>query len=544
MKYFVVIPLLFLTICTYSQKEIYSEKDSLRGGFNENRSWWDLQKYELDIGVDVEGKSISGKNKVLYKVLREANIMQIDLQEPMHISTITQDGEKLAFKNQGAVYWIELKKNQYVDSINSLDIIFSGVPKETTKAPWEGGFTWGKDSNGIDFIATACQGDGASLWWPCKDHLADEPDLGIDLAYTVPENLVAVGNGRLVKTDYDSIQQTKTYHWKVINPINNYAVQMSIGNYVSYANTYQGEAGDLYCDYYVLKQNFYKAKKQFQQVDKMLEAFEFWFGPYPFYEDGYKLVEVPYLGMEHQSAVSYGNNYENGYRGTDLSGSGWGLKFDFIIIHESGHEWFGNNITNKDIADMWIHESFTNYSEVMYLDHLYGLKAGNAYVQGIRKNIKNDKPIIGTYGVNQRGSDDMYYKGANMLHTIRYVIGNEGTWRLLLRGLNHKFYHQTVTTEDVENYISEFTKTDFSTVFDQYLRTTQIPTLEYKVGKKYVKARWTNCIPDLQLPVRVYINNIQYVIKPTSKWKKTKFNVKIEAFDIDQNYYINTKEMD
>jgi len=544
MKYLLVIPLLFLTICTYSQKETYSKKDSLRGRFNENRSWWDLKKYELDINVDIKGKSISGKNKVLYKVLREANIMQIDLQKPLHISTISQDGEKLAFKNQGAVYWIELKKNQYVDSINSLDIVFSGVPKETTKAPWEGGFTWGKDSNGIDFIATACQGDGASLWWPCKDHLADEPDLGIDLAYTVPENLVAVGNGRLVKTDYDSIQQTKTYHWKVINPINNYTVQMSIGNYVSYANTYQGEAGELYCDYYVLKQNFYKAKKQFQQVDKMLEAFEFWFGPYPFYEDGYKLVEVPYLGMEHQSAVSYGNNYENGYRGTDLSGSGWGLKFDFIIIHESGHEWFGNNITNKDIADMWIHESFTNYSEVMYLDHLYGLKAGNAYVQGIRKNIKNDKPIIGTYGVNQRGSDDMYYKGANMLHTIRYVIGNEGTWRLLLRGLNHKFYHQTVTTEDVENYISEFTKTDFSTVFDQYLRTTQIPTLEYKVGKKYLKARWSNCVPGLQLPIRVYVNNIQYVIKPTEDWEKTKFNVKIESFLIDQNYYINTKKMD
>lgn len=544
MKYFLVIPLLFLTICTYSQKKTYSKKDSLRGEFNENRSWWDLQKYELDIDVDINEKSISGKNKVYYKVLREANIMQIDLQKPMHISAITQDGEKLAFKKQEAVYWIELKKNQYVDSINSLEIIFSGVPKETTKAPWEGGVTWGKDSNGIDFIATACQGDGASLWWPCKDHLADEPDLGIDLSYTVPENLVAVGNGRLVKTDYDSIQQTKTYHWKVINPINNYAVQMSVGNYVSFANTYHGEAGDLYCDYYVLKQNFYKAKKQFQQVNKMLEAFEFWFGPYPFYEDGYKLVEVPYLGMEHQSAVSYGNNYENGYRGTDLSGSGWGLKFDFIIIHESGHEWFGNNITNKDIADMWIHESFTNYSEVMYLDYLYGLKVGNAYVQGIRKNVKNDKPIIGTYGVNQRGSDDMYYKGANMLHTIRYVIGNEGTWRLLLRGLNHKFYHQTVTTEEVENYISEFTKTDFSTVFDQYLRTTQIPTLEYKVGKKYVKVRWTNCIPDLQLPVGIYINNIRHVIKPTSKWEKTKFNVKIETLKIDKNYYINTKEID
>ena len=543
MKYIVVIPLLFLTFISFGQKEFYTKQDSLRGSLNEYRSWWDLQKYNLEIDVDLSHKSIAGQNTITYKVIREARIMQIDLQDPMLITEILQDGQSLKFKKEGAVYYIEFTKKQNLDSVETVKIKFQGTPKETTKAPWEGGFTWAKDSNGFDFIATACQGDGASLWWPCKDHLSDEPDLGMELSYTVPQHLVAVGNGRLVETNFDSIKKTKSYHWKVINPINNYGVQMSIGNYVSFSNTHQGEAGDLYCDYYVLKQNFYKAKKQFKQVDKMLKAFEFWFGPYPFYEDGYKIVEVPYLGMEHQSAVSYGNNYENGYRGTDLSGSGWGQKFDFIIIHESGHEWFGNNITNKDIADMWIHESFTNYSEVMYLDYFYGLKAGNEYVQGIRKNIKNDKPIIGPYGVNQRGSEDMYYKGANMLHTIRYVIGNEGTWRLLLRGLNHQFYHKTVTTGQIEAYISDFTKTDFSSIFNQYLRTTQIPTLEYKLGKKYVKYRWTNCVPDLKLPIRIYINNVQHVIKPALEWKKTKFNYKINTFAIDQNYYINSKKM-
>ncbi|MEI6864981.1 M1 family metallopeptidase [Flavicella sp.] len=535
---------LVMFLCTFtlnSQKKTFTKKDSLRGNISPDRSWWDLQKYELDISVDILSKSISGSNKIFYKVLENKTTMQIDLQKPMNILEVKQGNHILITKRIGDTYTIYLKKDQIIDSINHISIKFEGIPLATNSAPWRGGFTWTKDEYGCDFIGTSCQGDGASLWWPCKDHPYDKPDKGIELFYTVPQNLVAVGNGRLIQTSIDTIKKTKTYHWKVINPINNYAVQMSIGNYINYRNNYKGESGIINCDYYILKQNFSKAKSQFMQVDKMLEAFEFWFGPYPFYEDSYKIVEAPYLGMEHQSAISYGNNYKNGYRGTDLSGTGWGLKFDFIIIHESGHEWFGNNITNKDIADMWIHESFTNYSEAMYLEYFYGKKAANEYLIGIRKNILNDKPIIGNYNVNNRGSEDMYYKGANMLQNIRYTIANDETWRLLLRGLNQVFYHQTVTTKEIENYISDFTGIDFSKVFDQYLRTTQIPTLEYKIHKKNIKYRWTNCIENFDMPLYCYLNKRQIKITPNTKWQRLKINYKIDKFTIDKNYYINLK---
>ena len=541
MKHSIYLVLFFWSVSLFSQNHVFTKKDTLRGNISSDRTWWDLQKYELKIAVNINTKSISGSNKITYKVLESRNRIQIDLQDPMRITKITQDKNLLRSERNGESYTIFLDKKQFIGSLNNFTIEFEGTPKETTGAPWKGGFTWEKDINGYDFIATTCQGDGASLWWPCKDHLYDEPDKGIELFYTVPKKLVAVGNGRLIDTTLDTINNSKTYHWKVINPISNYAVQMSIGNYVSYQENYNGEAGVLDCNYYVLKHNFSKAKSQFKQVSKMLEAFEFWFGPYPFYEDSYKIIETTYLGMEHQSAIGYGNGFKNGYMGKDLSGTGWGLKFDFIIIHESGHEWFGNNITNKDIADMWIHESFTNYSEAIYLEHHFGKRAANEYLVGIRKNIRNDKPIIGNYNVNDQGSSDMYFKGANMLQIIRNVIDNDGTWRLLLRGLNKSFYHKTVTTNEIENYISNFTNIDFTLVFDQYLRTTQIPTLEYKISKKNIKYRWTHCIENFNMPVTAYLNNIQIKLKPKTSWKKIKCSYKIQKFVIDKNFYINTK---
>ena len=261
----------------------------------------------------------------------------------------------------------------------------------------------------IPFIASTCQGDGASLWWPCKDHMYDEPDSML-ISVNVPDNLMDVSNGRL-RSVVRHENKTATYNWFVANPINNYGVNINIGDYVHFSEIFNGEKGALDCDYYVLRENLEKAKEQFKQAPMMLAAFEHWFGPYPFYEDGYKLVEAPYLGMEHQSSVTYGNGFENGYRGTDLSSTGWGLKFDFIIIHESGHEWFANSITYEDIADMWVHESFTNYSENLYVEYYYGKKAGADYVLGSRKNIRNDRPVTGTYNVNSRGSGDMYVQG-------------------------------------------------------------------------------------------------------------------------------------
>ena len=287
--------------------------------------------------------------------------------------------------------------------------------------------------------------------------------------------------------------------------------------------------------------NLEKAKKQFKEVSRTLEAFEYWFGPYPFYEDSYKLVEVPYLGMEHQSSVTYGNGYQNGYKGIDLSESGWGLKFDFIIVHESGHEWFANNITNVDIADMWIHESFTAYSENLFLDYHYGTEACNAYVTGTRKRIQNDQPIIGDYNVNNSGSGDMYYKGANMLHTLRQIIDNDEKWRSILVGLNKDFYHQTVTTQQVENYINNFFKIDLIPFFNQYLRTTKIPILEYKIQDRELSYKWSNVVNDFSIPLKISVNSTLKWIKPAKQWKKLTLDNKIISFSVDNNFFIEVE---
>jgi aminopeptidase N len=536
--------LLLYSLNFFSQEKVtFSKQDSLRGSINTDRIWWDLQRYDLKISVDIQEKKIWGTNTMYYKVLDSRSVLQVDLQEPMRLTKASQDHKNLSILKKGNAYLITLQKNQKINSFEELTLTFEGVPKATNSAPWEAGFTWKKDSNEIDFVATTCQGQGASIWWPCKDHLYDEPDQGMDLHYTVPSHLVAVGNGRLISTEKNTLQNTKTYHWKVLNPINNYGVQLSIGDYLNYQLNYKGEVGLLECNYYVLRENFLKAKKHFNEVARTLEAFEYWFGPYPFYEDSYKIVEVPYLGMEHQSAIGYGNGFENGYRGNDLSGTGWGLKFDFIIVHESGHEWFGNNVTNKDIADMWIHESFANYSECMFLEYHFGKKAAQEYIIGLRQNIKNDKPIIGTYDVNNRGSDDMYYKGANMLHTIRSIIGNDATWRHLLRGLNKSFYHKTVSTKDIEEYIADFTNIDFSPVFDQYLRSKDIPVFEYKIKKNLLKYRWSHCIKEFKMPLNIRLNNKQVKLTTTTSWKKLVLKKPIKDFSINNNFYVTVKNL-
>jgi len=396
--------------------------------------------------------------------------------------------------------------------------------------------TWKKDAKGLPFIATSCQGDGASLWWPCKDHMYDEPD-SMQISVTVPQNVMDVSNGRLRRVSQNN-DNTKTYHWAVTNPINNYGVNVNIGDYVNFSEKYAGEKGQLDLNYYVLRQDLDKAKKQFKEVPRMLKALEHWFGPYPFYEDSYKLVQVPYLGMEHQSSVTYGNKFQNGYLGRDLSGTGWGLKFDFIIVHESGHEWFANNITYKDVADMWIHESFTAYSENLFLNYYYGPKAAAEYVIGTRQNIKNDQPIIGYYNVNNSGSGDMYYKGANMLHTLRQIINNDEKWRSILRGLNKDFYHQTVTTAQIENYLSQKVGRDLKPFFDQYLRDVRIPNLEYKLANGKLQYRWTNVVPGFNMPVRVYLDKKEKWLEPTMNWQELSGLTAKTSLQTDINFYI------
>lgn len=515
---------------------VFTRQDSLRGSITKERAWWDVKYYHLNIKVNPSDSTITGSNTIRYKVINEYNRMQIDLQNPMEIDKVIQDGVALKYTREGNAFFIELIAPQKVGLTKELTVFYGGKPKIAVNPPWDGGITWKKDTNGKSFIASSCQGLGASVWWPNKDHMYDEVD-NMLISVNVPKNLTDVSNGRLqsVKQQKDG---TKTYNWYVSNPINNYGVNINIGDYVTFSEKFKGEKGDLDCTYYVLRDNLTKAKKHFQDVPRMLKAFEHWFGPYPFYEDSYKLVETPYLGMEHQSSVTYGNKFQNGYLGRDLSGTGWGLKFDFIIIHESGHEWFANNITYKDIADMWIHESFTNYSESLFVEYYYGKDAGAEYVRGTRKGIKNDSPIIGNYDVNNEGSGDMYPKGGNMLHTLRQIVNDDEKWRGILRGLNSTFYHQTVTTKQIEDYLSQQVGIDLNPFFNQYLRDTRIPTLEYFFKEGKLGYRWTNCVPGFNMPVKVTLDGTEKSLNPTTEWNRIEAKMETPKLEIDKNFYV------
>ncbi|MCU0446290.1 MAG: M1 family metallopeptidase [Microscillaceae bacterium] len=522
-------------------QQIFTKDDTLRGSITPERAWWDLKYYELRLRVNPSEKQLIGSTIVFYEVLKPAQTLQIDLQPPMILQNATQDNQTLRIEKMGDnAYFIHLNKPQVKGKTESIQVYYSGKPIEAKRPPWDGGLQWTKDKDGNDLIATSCQGLGASAWWACKDHMYDEPDSML-ISVTVPKPLQNISNGRLRQV-VDNQDNTRTFDWFVRNPINNYGVNLNIGNYVAFTDTLMGEKGRLDLSYYVLPYNLDQAKEQFKQVKPMLKAFEYWFGAYPFYEDGYKLVEVPYLGMEHQSSVTYGNGYQNGYLGRDLSGSGWGLKWDFIIIHESGHEWFANNITYKDIADMWIHESFTNYSENLYTEYFFGKKAGAEYVMGTRKNIQNDKPIIGVYGVNKRGSGDMYYKGGNMLHTIRQMVDNDEKWRQILRGLNQTFYHQTVDTQQIENFISQKAGRNLSKVFDQYLRDVRTPVLEYLITGDKIQYHWTNCVKGFDMPIKVLVNGKAQFIYPNENYKTLKIKG-LKEFKVDENFYVLVNEL-
>ncbi|WP_085300534.1 M1 family metallopeptidase [Cognaticolwellia mytili] len=516
------------------------QQNIFRGTITPERAWWDLTHYNLDIAVDPQSKSIAGTNTMKYKVLSESKRLQIELQPPMQLTKVEQNGKMLAVEQLGYSYFIKLEAEQEIGQEYQLSMHFSGIPHEAIRAPWDGGITWAKDDNGIDFIASTCQGLGASIWWPNKDHAYDEPNNGALISVEVPEHLMDVSNGRLIKVDHNKQAKTKTYHWQVVNPINNYGININIGDYVHFGEKYAGESGQLDMDYYVLRDNLEKAKTQFKDAKRTIEAFEHWFGPYPFYQDSFKLVEAPYLGMEHQSSVTYGNGYQNGYLGKDRSQAGPGMLFDFIIVHESGHEWFANNITHNDVADLWIHESFTNYSESLFLEYHFDQEKAFEYIRGQRLNIQNKSPIIGKYGVHQEGSSDMYDKGGNMLHTIRQIIDNDETWREILRGLNEKFYHSITDSAQVESYISEQASKDFSKIFDQYLRDIRIPTLEYFVKNNEMQYRWGNAIDGFDMPIKITIAGKTQWLSPTSQWEKMSLEVKNSQVKVDANFYVNT----
>jgi aminopeptidase N len=537
--------LLFLGLSLGSIAQQYTRQDSLRGGITKERAWWDIQHYDLSFEVNPEAKSIQGKNVIRYKVIAENQLLQLDLQSPMTILSVTQDGVPLAIKDVGNAHFITMIKKQIVGQQNELVVSFSGKPRVAANPPWDGGFAWKKDNNNKHFIATSCQEIGASLWWPCKDHMYDEPDFGMLISVQVPRGLTAVSNGRL-KEEKQENDLTSTFIWEVKNPINNYGVNITIGDYVHFSEVYKGENGLLDMDYWVLKDNVEKAKVQFKDATRMMAAFEHWFGPYPFYEDSYKLVEVPYLGMEHQSAVSYGNKYGNGYLGSDLSGTGWGLKFDYIIIHESGHEWFANNITAKDNADLWIHESFTTYSEALFVEYFYTKSAGFEYVRGLRRGIDNSAPLIGNYDVNDPNNGDIYSKGSNVLHTLRQLVGNDEKWREILRGLNKTFYHQTVSSAQIESYIESSTGLKLDAFFDQYLRDARKPVLQYKINDKKGKKlefRWSDCIEGFDMPVKIKYNNTVLTLHPTTSWSSINLEENTQEIIVSKEYYVGLEKL-
>lgn len=529
----------FLTVNTI-QGQTFSRQDTLRGSITPERAWWDLTYYHLDIQVDPYQKTIQGKNTIHYRILDPYQVIQIDLQDPMKVERFIQDGKTLTYSREGNAYFITLIKPQKVGELQQLEVHYGGIPQVSVNPPWSGGITWTTDSNGFPYIANSNQGDGASLWWPCKDHMYDEPDSML-ISVRVPDPLINVSNGRLRQIEKHA-DRTSTYHWYVDNPINNYGVNLSIADYAHFSEIYDGEKGPLTLDYFVLRDNLEKATTHFKDTPKMMRAFEHWFGPYPFYEDGFKLIEVPYLGMEHQSAVTYGNKYLKGYLGNDFSNTGWGLTFDYIIIHEAGHEWFANNITYKDIADMWIHESFTTYSEGLFIDYHYGKQAGSEYIVGARQVIKNENPIIGTYNVNQRGSGDMYFKGANILHTLRQWVNDDEKWRKILRDMNVEFYHQTVTTQQIEQFIIDQSGLPLEAFFDQYLRDIRIPTLEWKWENENLLYRWTSTVDGFYMPVKIYQGEKVFWIHPLQVWQQTSRLNAGETFEIDVNFYIRNKE--
>ena len=535
-----------LSLASAQRPEVFTHADTIRGSNTPERAWWDVSFYDLHVAVSPADSTIRGWNGITYKVTGPSREMQIDLQAPLEVDSMIQDGRKLTYRRDGNAFFVSLTAPQAVGATKTVTVYYHGRPRVAQRAPWDGGFVWAKDSLGRNWIATACEGLGASVWWPNKDYLADEPD-SQRIAITVPDPLQDVSNGRLRSTTHNP-NGTTTFEWFVTEPINNYDVAVNAAVYGHFETDFVGEAGKLTMNFWPLAYHLDTAKVQFRQAQTMMKCFENWFGPYPWYPDGYQLVETPHLGMEHQSAIAYGNHYKDGYysaqtgKGIDLSHSGQGTGWDFIIVHESAHEWFGNSITMQDQADMWVHESFANYSENLFVECGAGKDAGAEYVIGTRANVQNDRPIIGPYGVNAEGSGDMYYKGGNLLHTIRQIVNDDAKWREILRGLSHTYWHQTVTTHQIESYITAQAGVDLSKVFDQYLRTTSIPVFEYHLVDSTLLFRWTDAVPGFDMPVRVTLADGTYgLVHPTARWQTQRVHLSsADQFHVDDNFYVLT----
>jgi aminopeptidase N len=534
----------------------FDRMDTLRGSVGPYRAWWNVTYYDISIKPDLTARQIQGTTIIAFTATAEGQRMQIDLQEPLTVDSITvevtsfKDGmmvigdRAVDHSREKNVIWVDLPEKMRAGEATTLRIHYHGTPRAARNAPWDGGWVWTQDRSGAPWASVACQGLGASVWFPCKDHQGDEPEDGASLHITVPDTLVGVGNGRL-KDQTRNRDGTSTWNWQVKSPINSYNIIPYIGKYTMFEENFAGAEGELDLQYWILKEDEAKAREHFKQVPGMMKCFEEYLGPFPWYNDGFKLVQAPYLGMEHQSAIAYGNDFKMGYRGMDLSHSGYGNRFDYIIVHETGHEWFGNSITTADIADMWIHEGFTVYTEVAYVECMFGKDAANQYALGMRGNIVNDRPVIGPHGVNEEGSGDMYYKGAAVIHMVRAIMNDDEKFWGMIRDLGTTFKHSIVTSEQIEDHMDQGVDQDLNVFFDQYLRTTRVPVLEWKIEKKRLSYRWAGSLPGFQMPVDVQLGNDRIRLEPTGEWQKFDRKVKRRTeVVVDPRYYVESRKLE
>lgn len=526
----------FLSFQNLIAQETTTRKDSLQGGLRPERTCFDVLHYDLNIKINPEEKSIVGYNNITFKVVNATSKIQLDLFANMQVDSIVFNTQKLNYKREFNAVFIDFPSELTPKSEQSLKFFYSGKPTIAKNAPWDGGFIFTKDKKGKPWIGVACQGTGASLWYPVKDSQSDEPDFGATIKVAVPNGLMNVSNGRFIGNEDIKNGYTR-WDWEVKNPINTYSITVNIGDYVNIHENYKG----LDLDYYILRNNETAARMHFEQVKPMMDCFQSKFGPYPFANDGYKLVETPYVGMEHQSAIAYGNKYVSGYLGNDRSATGIGLLFDYIIIHESGHEWFGNSITSKDTADMWIHEAFTCYTESVYVECQYGLEKGQQYLNGCKINIENSSSIIGVYGVNKEGSTDMYEKGALFLNTLRHIVNNDDKWWKILLKYSETFRHKIIDTETVVDFFNIETGMNLTPVFNQYLRHADIPKLELRKSKGKLEFRWKTDEAKFNMPVDIKIKEKKYRLYPTTTWKKAKYTINIikDIEVLTNDFYIN-----
>ena len=528
-----------------------TEGDYLRGSLRPERTCFDVHYYDLNINIDTLNRSISGVSNIYFNVKESTTKIQLDLFADMRITKITRNNELLSYQRSFDAIFIEFVSPLAKGTKDVVTIHYEGTPRVAKYPPWDGGFSWSQDGNGKAWIGVSCQEIGASLWWPTKEDLGDEPD-SMRMHFNVPSDLYCVSNGQEENKNVLT-NGTTTYNWFVSYPINNYNVTLNIADYIHFSDVYIAhDESKLDLDYYVLRENEDVARKQFEHVKPMLSCYETYLGKYPFWRDGYALVETSYLGMEHQGAIAYGNKYKTGYLGMDRSGLK--LDFDYIIIHETGHEWWGNSVSCKDLADMWIHESFCTYSEAIYVECLYGKDAAEVYVNALRNTVSNEEPIAGTYGINRPGHGDMYVKGMLFLNTLRNVVNNDDLWWSMIKNMSDTTFKYTTTDyKSVVAYFNEASGMDLSGMFNQYVKKPGIPCFEYMKKEKRngfveIKYRWTT--PDnnekFQMPIEVLFEGKRIRLNASKKWQKIKLKKEKDGdFLIDKKkFYVRVQVLE